>query len=200
MLERIAIAPGHHGPTVAITNRKITQVRQQPGAQLVEALAAVVARRRARRQAGVVASGSIDRAIELVHVLSNEAGISDDVTLAACVLHDNLADTRMSYLDMRRQFGQVVAEVVAELAEATGDDLADRPQLRLHSAGAPSHRAKLITLAAQIVAVRELAGGAAVGASRGAATLPVLRAVVDSMRGTHATLESLFDEASTRLQ
>jgi guanosine-3',5'-bis(diphosphate) 3'-pyrophosphohydrolase len=200
MLQRIAIAPGHRGPTVAITTQRVVQFRQQPCALLIEAFATSAERRRERRRAGAAIFGGVEHAIELVHVLCNESGITDDVTLAACVLHDNLRDTHMTYMDLRRQFGPVVAEVVAELADQNSGLLPDRPAVRLHASGSPSHRAKLITLAQQVVAMRDLAGGALARGEAGGVSTESLNAVVESLRGTHTTLECLFDEARARLQ
>lgn len=201
MLQRIAIEPGHRGPTVAITTQRIMPFRQQPCALLIEAFAIAAERRREQRRLGAAVSGGIEHSIELLHILCNDAGISDDVTLAAAVLHDNLQDTRMTYLELRRQFGPVVAEVVAELTPADSGLLRDRPAVRLHANGAPSHRAKLITLAAQILAVRDLADGLnAEEADVDMSSLGAMREIVDGLRGTHTTLECLFDEARARFQ
>lgn len=199
MLQRIAVEPGHRGPTVAITTRRVQPFRQQPYALLIEAFATASERRRdARRRRKDGSAGSLEHAIALVHILCNEAGITDDVTLVAAVLQDTLADTQLRYMDLRRQFGPLVADTVVELTDESSGFLKDRPPLRLHAVGSPSHRAKLITLAQQIAALREMTREPDLP-EESAQTFAALRAEVEEMRGTHATLECLFDEESARV-
>jgi len=202
MLQRIAVEPGHRGPTVAITTRRVVPFRQQPCALLIEALSVASERRREARQRRKAGSaGGVDHAISLVHVLCNEAGISDDVTLAAAVLQDTIADTQFSYMELRRQFGPVLADVVAELTDENSGHLKDRPPVRGQSAASQSHRAKLIRLAEQIVALRDF--GRDYDGTDDAASIQsrqAIRAIVDELRGTHATLEYLFDEEDARFQ
>ncbi|MBI1397332.1 MAG: HD domain-containing protein [Betaproteobacteria bacterium] len=202
MLQRIAVEPGHRGPTVALTTTKrVVPFRQQPCALLIEALSVAAERRRDPRRRRRELSGGLEHAISLVHVLCNEAGITDDVTLAAAVLHDTLVETQATYMEMRRQFGPVVAEVVAELADDVDGPVKDRPALRLQGGGSLSHRSKLIRLAQQVVSVRELAPDAEQPhRHRLPASFDAIRSIVENLRGTHATLEYLFDEECTRFQ
>lgn len=203
MLQRIAVEPGHRGPTVAFTaTKRVVPFRQQPCALLIEAFAVAAEKRRdPQRRSHEPAPSTIEHAISLVHVLCNEAGITDDVTLAAAVLHDTMSETRITYMELRRQFGPVVAEAVAELTDDVDGQLRDRPVVRLQGTGGLGHRAKLIRMAIQIVAIRELArmwDGSMTGPA--AATVSALKGIVDGLRGTHATLECLFDEECLRFQ
>ncbi len=202
MLQRIAVEPGHRGPTVAITTRRVVPFRQQPCALLIEALSVAATRRReSRRKRKDAGSGGVDHAIALVHVLCNEAGISDDVTLAAAVLQDTIADTQLSYMELRRQFGPVLADVVAELTEEDSDTLKDRPPVRMHGAASQSHRAKLIRLAEQIVAIRDIGRDFdGTDETRTVTSRMAIKTIVEELRGTHATLEYLFDEEDARFQ
>ncbi|MFO1319160.1 MAG: hypothetical protein U1F52_06060 [Burkholderiales bacterium] len=198
MLQRIAVEPGHRGPTVAITTKRVVSFRQhqQPCALLIEAFAIAAEKRRdPRRRRREASGGTLEHAITLVHILCNEAGITDDVTLAGSVLFDTISETQLTYGDLRRQFGPVLAEVVAELTEESSAPLKDRPAIRLQAGGTYSHRARLIKLASLVAAIRELARDAQGDESMAErAAFDALLAAVDALRGTHATLECLFDE------
>lgn len=198
MLQRIAVEPGHRGPTVAITTKRVVSFRQhqQPCALLIEALALAAEKRRdPRRRRRDASGGTLEHAINLVHILCNEAGITDEVTLAGSVLFDTIADTQLTYGDLRRQFGPVLAEVVAELTEDSPAPLKDRPAIRLQAGGSLGHRGRLIRLASLVAAARELARDSqAEQTAEERAAFDALRTAVDGLRGTHATLEYLFDE------
>jgi (p)ppGpp synthase/HD superfamily hydrolase len=135
--------------------------------------------------------------IGLVHILCNEAGITDEATLAAALLHHCLGQISSGYMDLRRRFGPLVADLVCELDERGAALLSDRPLLRTRVTGGASHRARMILLASAIMDLRRL------GEERQDRAVSIdaacVNARVASLRGTHATLEVLFDQELVRL-
>jgi guanosine-3',5'-bis(diphosphate) 3'-pyrophosphohydrolase len=193
MLQKNTFESGHRGATLAFATKRVGSPRQQQYVLLVEALAVAAERRYRSRQTAPNAPG-VEHAIQLVHILCNEAGITDDVTLSAAVLHDSGCDVRVAYHELRRHFGPVVAAVVAELAPdspaAGGTEGAAAP-----AQPAMSHRARLITIALQILKIRDLARASAdLTAEADQSARNDAKATVDALRGAHATLECLFDD------
>lgn len=198
MLRRIGVEPGYRGPTVALTARQPLSFRNQPCVLLVQALD-VVALASVRGVPGHegTADDSLRSGIGLVHILCNEAGITEEATLAAALLHHCLRQISMGYMDLRRRFGPLVADLVCELDQRGAGLLQDRPLSRHSASGVGSHRARMILLATAIMGLRHPAGvhhGVPVDIDFSA-----LRASVASLRGTHATLEVLFDEELARV-
>jgi guanosine-3',5'-bis(diphosphate) 3'-pyrophosphohydrolase len=193
MLQKNTFESGHRGATLAFATKRVGGPRQQQYVLFVEALAVAAERRYRSRQTAANASG-VEHAIQLVHILCNEAGITDDVTLSAAVLHDAGCDVRVAYHDLRRHFGPVVAAVVAELAQESAPAAAGSDDAGATATGM-SHRARLITIALQILKIRDLARMSTdLTAEADQAARNEARATVDALRGTHATLECLFDD------
>ncbi|MCW5624797.1 MAG: HD domain-containing protein [Burkholderiales bacterium] len=190
----------HRGSTLAFSTSRLGGARKQQYVLLIEAFAVAVEKRQEQLLRGNHGIAGVDQAIRLVHVLCNEAGITDDVTLAAAVLYDTCGETQAAQMELRRQFGPVVAGVVSELTDQIEGRLAPRDPLAAGS-GTVSHRAKMIIIASQIVALRH-PGSVLDGWGDVAPESLVVsaRAVVDALRGTPATLEWLFDEELDRLR
>jgi hypothetical protein len=198
VLRRIEVEPGHRGPTVALTARQPLSFRNQSCVLLVQALD-VVAKGpgRGMPRDDLPFVGTLRSGIGLVHILCNEAGITDEVTLAAALLHHCLLQTSLGYMDLRRQFGPLVADLVCELDESGAVLLPDRPLSRSRAGGVRSHRARMILLATAIMGLRHPVGERHDPlAWRDPAAL---NTTVASLRGTHATLEVLFDQELARV-
>lgn len=70
---------------------------------------------RDQRRKGIAASPYINHPIDLANILRNESGVTDPVILAAALLHDTLEDTETSWEELRGQFGEEIADIVAEV-------------------------------------------------------------------------------------
>jgi guanosine-3',5'-bis(diphosphate) 3'-pyrophosphohydrolase len=186
MFQRTLPESGHRTPTPAFATKRIGSARQQQYVLFIEAL--MVASERRFRARGASGFSSVEHAVALAHVLCNEGGITDDVALASAVLHDIGFDARMAHTELRRQFGPVVAAVVAELAqESTPRDGA--PAIPL------SQRARLVRLGVQVQRIRDLAQlSNDATPDLEASTRADATAIVEGLRGTHSTLEILFHE------
>lgn len=195
MLEKTLARPVQRRVAAGITLMRVGGVRQQQFALLLEALFFSSDKHRTQQRNGADIQNSMESAIQLAHILCNEAGITDELTLASAVLHDMIGDTVTSYEELRRHFGPVIADVVAELTNAVGLSKAERQRLEIESASILSHRARLITLARQIAMIRSVGRSTGGWIAEGRVSFAWAKSLVDGIRGTHATLEYLFDEA-----
>jgi guanosine-3',5'-bis(diphosphate) 3'-pyrophosphohydrolase len=169
-------------------------------ANLFDALAFAADKHRNQRRKDVEASPYINHPIALARVLSVEGAIADETTLMAAILHDTIEDTETTYEDLLDRFGQEVADVVAEVTDDKSLPKAERKALQVKHAPGASRRAKLVKLADKICNIRDVADNAPHdwGVERRREYFDWAKQVVDGMRGTHAGLEALFDEAYSR--
>lgn len=144
------------------------------------------------------ASPYINHPLSLAYVLTNEvSGIMDEDVVAAALLHDTIEDTDTSPAEIAEIFGDNVLGLVLEVTDDKDLPKAVRKQLQIDHAPSLSHGAKLVKLADKICNVRDMANSppADWALSRQLEYFEWSKAVVDGLRGTHAELESLFDDA-----
>ena len=167
---------------------------------LVDALAFAADKHRRQRRKDAEASPYINHPIALARVLSVEAGLSDATLLAAAVLHDTLEDTETAYEELKERFGEPVAAVVLEVSDDKSLPKEERKRLQVEHAAHISRRAKLVKLADKICNVRDVAANPPQDwpLARRREYFDWAKTVVRRMRGTHAKLERLFDEAYRR--
>jgi guanosine-3',5'-bis(diphosphate) 3'-pyrophosphohydrolase len=75
------------------------------------------------------------------------AGISDEILLAAAVLHDTIEDCGVSREQLVELFGEEVASVVAEVSDPPGISKRKAKELQVLKAPTMSQRAKFLKLA-----------------------------------------------------
>lgn len=139
----------------------------------------------------------INHPIELLHILTNEAQVDDVIVLISALLHDTVEDTDTTLAEIATLFGQEVATVIAQVTDDKSLPQATRKQLQVEHAASVSDRAKLVKLADKIANVRDMAIAPPLAWSleRQREYCDWGKRVVDRMRGTHAVLEMLFDQA-----
>lgn len=153
---------------------------------------------RNQRRKDVEASPYINHPIALAHVLANEGGITDPVVLCGALLHDTIEDTNTTADELRTEFGDEITDVVLDVTDDKGiRDKARRKQLQIEHAPHISPKAKLVKLADKICNLRDIAASPPSDWSRERKTEYFVWAsrVVAGVRGTHPTLESVFDQA-----
>jgi len=172
------------------------RVTNNPLAILLRAAAFAAHKHRDQRRKGVAATPYINHPIAVANVLANEAAITDEVILAAALLHDTIEDTKTAHAELVAEFGASIASVVAEVTDDKSLSKAERKRLQIEHAAHISHAAKLVKLADKICNVRDMVAAPP--------DWPIERKqeyfawagrVVDQMRGTHDKLETLFDAA-----
>jgi guanosine-3',5'-bis(diphosphate) 3'-pyrophosphohydrolase len=164
---------------------------------VVEALAFAAEKHRHQRRKDSEASPYINHPIELANILVNEAKVSDPVVVVAAILHDTVEDTATTLDELTHRFGAEVSSLVAEVTDDKTLPKAERKRRQEAHAPHASFRAQQIKLADKISNLRDLA-------SRPPANWDVTRKrdyfdwakrVIDGVRGRHAALEALFDDA-----
>lgn len=102
--------------------------------------------------------------VEVMLTLRHFAGVTDEVTLTAALLHDTVEDTAATLEDIRKEFGDSVAQLVGEVTR----DEPDQPEgmskedfwkmrtgLLLDEIGEMSHAARLIKLSDRLSNIKE---------------------------------------------
>lgn len=139
----------------------------------------------------------INHPIDLANVLVDEAGVTDAVVLVAAILHDTVEDTDTTLDEITAAFGADVSDVVAEVTDDKSLPKAERKRLQeVHAPGA-SFRAQQLKLADKIANLRDISARPPEGWSldRRREYFEWAKRVVDGLRGRHARLEAIFDEA-----
>ena len=165
--------------------------------QIVQALRYAARQHRHQRRKGADETPYINHPIELLDLLHNQAGVTDPVVLVSALLHDTIEDTDTTLAEIESTFGPEVAGVVDEVSDDKSLPKAERKQLQIDHAAHLSDRAKLIKLADKTSNLRDIALSPPQGWSqeRLAAYCDWTKQVIDPIRGTHAKLEELYDQA-----
>lgn len=170
---------------------------RQDFALVLKALAFAAEKHRNQRRKDAEASPYINHPIALANVLVNEGAVAETDVICAALLHDTLEDTDTSTDEIEAHFGATIRAIVQEVSDDKALPKADRKRLQIEHAGNISREAQLVKLADKICNVRDLASSPPAGWSleRKREYFDWTKAVVDRVRGVHATLEALFDEA-----
>lgn len=133
-----------------------------------------------------------------VAMLVAEATRGEDVHLVvAAVLHDTMEDTGLTHAELVEQFGEDVADLVAEVTDDKSLPKAERKKLQVEHAPHISTRAKILKLADKISNLRALAKSPPADWSqdRKREYVDWAQKVADGLRGANPWLEAVFDEA-----
>jgi len=164
---------------------------------LLEALRFAADKHRNQRRKDAGASPYINHPIAVAAVLASEAGVTDEPTLIAALLHDTVEDTKTSLEELRKQFGAEVADLVGEVSDDKSLEKQVRKQLQVDHAAAASVKAKRIKIADKICNVRDVGQHppAAWPLDRRSEYLDWADRVVAGCRGSESVLGELFDRA-----
>ncbi|SAK71506.1 metal dependent phosphohydrolase [Caballeronia catudaia] len=165
--------------------------------QLLRAIAFAADKHRKQRRKDAEASPYINHPIALANVLANEGGVEDQRVLLAAILHDTIEDTDTSHDELTRWFGDEVARIVAEVTDDKSLPKAERKRLQIEHAAHISHAAQLVKLADKICNLRDIVAMPPSDWSeeRKREYFEWAKRVVDQLRGAHAGLEAVFDDA-----
>lgn len=103
------------------------------------------------------ASPYINHPIALASILSVEGSVTDEIVLAAALLHDTIEDTETTDSELVEIFGNEVAKVVLEVTDDKSLPKAERKRLQVEHAAKISYRARLVKLADKIANIRDVA-------------------------------------------
>jgi guanosine-3',5'-bis(diphosphate) 3'-pyrophosphohydrolase len=169
-------------------------------ALLFRALAFAAHKHRDQRRKDAEASPYINHPIALAEVLAGEGGVADVEVLAAALLHDTIEDTDTSFDELRAEFGERIAGMVAEVTDDKNLEKAERKRLQIEHAAGISPGAKLVKLADKICNLRDVADRppAQWDLKRRQEYFEWAKLVIDRLRGAHPGLEAAFDAAYRR--
>ncbi len=164
--------------------------------QLIRTLAFATRKHRHQRRKDIEASPYINHPITLVDILVNEADVTDPETLITALLHDTIEDTETTFEELESEFGLIVAGLVMEVTDDGSLPKLERKALQIQHAPDLSYKAKLVKLADKIANLRDIDCSPPAGWSvqRMQAYFDWAKEVIDGLRGTHDTLEAIFDE------
>ena len=167
---------------------------------VIRAAAFAAHKHRDQRRKDENASPYINHPIALADVLANEAGIDDPEVIAGALLHDTIEDTETTAEELRRNFGEEIVRIVLDVTDDKSLPKAERKRRQIEHAMRACHKARLVKLADKICNLRDIVNTPPADwpLDRRQEYFDWAKAVVDRMRGTHAELERLFDEAYGR--
>src|SRR5262245_13381925 len=128
----------------------VTRAADRDLATLLRALAFAAHKHRDQRRKDAEASPYINHPIALAEVLAGEGGIGDIEVLAAALLHDTIEDTATTEAELREQFGERIAGMVAEVTDDPKLEKAERKRMQIEHAAGLTEGAKLVKLADKI--------------------------------------------------
>jgi guanosine-3',5'-bis(diphosphate) 3'-pyrophosphohydrolase len=125
--------------------------------ELIRAVHFAADKHRMQRRKDAEASPYINHSIAVAHLLCEEGGVSDLITLQAAILHDTIEDTNTSHDELVRSFGREVADVVLEVTDDKSiPDRVERKRLQLVNAPKKSASAALVKLADKTCNLRDI--------------------------------------------
>lgn len=154
-----------------------------------------------QRRKGEAAEPYVNHLTEVAELVATATrGTDPEITIAA-VLHDTVEDTDTSLDDLRRAFGDRVAQLVAEVTDDKSLPKQTRKELQVAHAAQASRGAQIIKLADKTSNLRALASSPPKGWSdeRRMEYVVWAQRVVDGCRGANDWLAGQFDIAAAAL-
>jgi len=88
--------------------------------------------------------------LTVAHIVVNEIGLEDPISVICALLHDVVEDTQFELDDMEREFGSKVREIIDGLTKISGSEGLTSNFERSHSAQAENFRKILLTISNDI--------------------------------------------------
>jgi guanosine-3',5'-bis(diphosphate) 3'-pyrophosphohydrolase len=163
---------------------------------VLKALAFAAHKHRDQRRKNVEASPYINHPISLANILTSEGNVTDVEVICAALLHDTIEDTETTYQELKGEFGETIAEIVAEVTDTKWIGKTVRKKLQVSKARRASKGAKLVKLADKIANLRDIVSSPPADWSieRRREYFDWAKTVVDGLRGTSQRLERRFDQ------
>lgn len=139
----------------------------------------------------------INHPIALMHVLSEEAGLTDAHLLAVAALHDTVEDTDTSFEELTKVFGEEISNTVFELSDNKSLPKAERKKRQIEYASKMSRAGATVLLADKICNLRDIARIPPPDwtLQRKRDFFDWAKEVVDHLPPANETLEALFQDA-----
>jgi guanosine-3',5'-bis(diphosphate) 3'-pyrophosphohydrolase len=166
---------------------------------LLDALELAAMKHRDQRRKDREASPYINHPIAVANALWR-AGVRDQTTILAGILHDTIEDTATTRDELAARFGAAVADVVAEVTDDKSLPKQERKQLQVEHAPHLSTAAKLVKLADKTCNLRDMVDSPPHdwSADRKRDYFAWADRVVAGLRGVNAELERGYDAQRAR--
>ena len=163
---------------------------------LFRALSFAANKHKHQRRRDADASPYINHPISLAAILCNEAHVTDVETLCGALLHDTVEDTETTAEELEQAFGESICAIVMEVTDDKSLSKAERKQAQIDHAANISEKSKLVKLADKISNLRDVLHNPPPdwNLERRQQYFDWAQCVIEQVRGTHPTLEALFDE------
>lgn len=164
---------------------------------LVKATAFAAHKHKDQRRKDDASSPYINHPVSLADVLVHEGGVTDLPTIAAALLHDTIEDTETTAEEIEAHFGVAIRSIVEEVSDDKCLGKQACKQMQIDRAPSLSTQARAVKLADKICNLRDVVLNPPSGWSleRRQGYFDWARKVIDGLRGEHAVLETLFDQA-----
>lgn len=141
----------------------------------------------------------INHPIEVAETIANDGGVTDEIVLAAALLHDTVEDTGTTPEEIEELFGREIRDVVMEVTDDKSLETAERKRLQIEHARHISVRGQQVKLGDKIANLRSiLVTPPTVWDERRMLEYFVwAKKVIDGVRGANSALEEVFDRVYT---
>lgn len=149
-----------------------------------------------QRRKGERAEPYINHLTEVGELLAKFTSGADPVLVAAGFLHDTIEDTKTTYEELVRAFGENVADIVRETTDDKSLPKAERKRLQIEHAAHASDAAKQVKMADKISNLRAILTSPPQdwSAERKLEYFHWAKKVVDNCRSANAGLAACFDD------
>jgi (p)ppGpp synthase/HD superfamily hydrolase len=151
-----------------------------------------------QRRKGAAKEPYINHLLEVASLVAEATGGKDPDLVIAALLHDAIEDCEVPKQLIGETFGDIVANLVAEVTDDKKRPKEERKAIQAETAHKKSDRAKVLKLADKTSNLRTLDLSPAPDWSvrRKFEYIEWARKVADGLRGANAMLEKQFDEAA----
>lgn len=155
-----------------------------------------------QRRKGAAQEPYINHLIEVLDIVVQTTGGTDEDTVLAAILHDVVEDTPATYDDIAEAFGERVAKIVRENSDDMSLSKSDRRAARIAGMAQKSPEARIVKTADVISNLRAMAVSPPAGwpTDRKLGYLEACRQLIDAGRGANAKIEQLFDETAAEAE
>lgn len=171
-----------------------------PVQSLTRALMFAAQKHTDQRRKGARAEPYVNHLIEVADLLAQHTGGKDTELLLAGILHDTVEDTKTTYAELKKEFGENVADIVMECTDDKNLPKQERKRLQVENAPHKSDRAKMVKMADKISNLAAILDSPPPDWSqtRKLEYFNWAKDVVDACRGINEGLEDTFDKLHTK--
>ncbi|OZC12071.1 HD domain protein [Onchocerca flexuosa] len=163
---------------------------------IIKAVDLAARRHRKQRRKDAMQTPYVNHPIGVAYILTNEGQITDTATIIAAILHDIVEDTKTTDEEIRKMFGDEIADIVKECTVVKSIKREIRMKSQLEKASKLSYKAKLVQLADKLYNIRDIERCTPCGWTKQHVTEYILFAknLLSNIRGIHDHLETALDD------